>query len=780
MLCHRCGSQVPENSESCATCGLKLTGGAAGVPRRRAGGVEAPFKVGDVFARRYAIREVLGAGPVGHVFRVLDQEMEVEVALKIINPRLVQMLEERTQFSLALRTGRKLTHPLLVRVYEEGEERGRPYFTTQLLEGMTLRRMMEQRTHQGQHFSPREVEPLLVQLVDALNHAHKYGPHSNLKPENILVLPDLLKVTDYGLALGIPRLPFLQAQKAWRTACYVAPEYSEGGELDTRMDLYTLGVIVGEMLTGQVPEDGEMPDLLFHEPDLPSGMEALYRRATHSNPLARPKSATEFLTEFTSAMSSKPRPAGARPPPGQPAAKPRPKQVPVSLTAELAMAPQLSSRALPPPVPTSELPTLGSPTIQIPVVQEDGEGDEVTQTQTTQTQTTQTQTTPSGVRSKDTLEAPRTTMESPRTTLESPRSTLESPRPQSGDERAAAAPTELITTEQLEQRAAELAREKREDVPVDATQKLDSGALAAIMGTARSNAPAPASKPRAAPAPAPRAEKSAPASSSSSSRTTRTEPTQLPARSSSLGMILLALGGLALGVLGGYWLLKLQRGSSSDAPPAATGAPSPGVPTPSGSQGSLVPGGGCPPGMQLVSGGNFKMGRASSEEGLGDEPVLAERSVNSFCVDEFEYPNRQGTPPKVNVTWEEARAECSRLGKRLCSEAEWEKACKGPGNLRFPYGPKFDTNRCNTQGEGHALAASGAFPGCRSGYQVLDLSGNVAEWTDTVYEPTQERTQKGGSFERQELSVRCASRQHAEPGTRSASVGFRCCMGASP
>ncbi|WNG60097.1 hypothetical protein F0U59_39340 [Archangium gephyra] len=112
MLCHRCGSQVPDNSESCATCGLKLSGAAAGAgPRRRGASVEAPYKPGDLFAKRYAIREVLGPGPVGHVFRALDQEMDVEVALKIINPRLVQMPEERTQFSFALRQGKKLSHP---------------------------------------------------------------------------------------------------------------------------------------------------------------------------------------------------------------------------------------------------------------------------------------------------------------------------------------------------------------------------------------------------------------------------------------------------------------------------------------------------------------------------------------------------------------------------------------------------------------------------------------------------------------------------------------------
>ncbi|MFL5357809.1 serine/threonine protein kinase [Archangium sp.] len=540
MLCYRCGSHVPDDNASCATCGLKLTGAAAGGgPRRRGASVEAPYKPGDLFAKRYAIREVLGPGPVGHVFRALDQEMDVEVALKVINPRLVQMPEERTQFSLALRAGKKLTHPHHVRVYEEGEDRNRPYFTTQLLEGMTLRRMMEQRTTQGQRFTPREVEPLLVQLADALVSAHKYGPHSDLKPENIIVLPDMLKVTDYGLALGIPRLPFLQAQKSWRSACYVAPEYAEGGELDIRMDLYSLGVIVGELLTGQTPDEGEVPELLAYDSELPPGLEALYRRTTNSNPLARPKSASEFLVEFTSALA-KPRSPSAKPAAGAPAPMPpraRPKPVPFSLTAELATAGSLSKDLLPPPVPTSELPTLGAPTIQVPVVGGDS----------------------------PTAEAPKATLlEVPKatTTLEAP--AVGSPTLQEVPS-FMAGPTERLSSSNIEQR---LAQTKEAGTPPDATQPLDAATLAALMGTAHKPA-APAPKPRPAPAPAARAEpRPLPPPPGKAAPRTAPPPEPAPRSSSKAKLVLLALAGLALGAAGGYGLLKMRAQAGKDSPAA--------------------------------------------------------------------------------------------------------------------------------------------------------------------------------------------------------------------
>ncbi|WP_239470500.1 bifunctional serine/threonine-protein kinase/formylglycine-generating enzyme family protein [Archangium violaceum] len=717
------------------------------VPRRRPGSVEAPYKPGDVFARRYAIREVLGPGPVGHVFRALDQEMDVEVALKVINPRLVQMPEERTQFSLALRAGKKLTHPHHVRVYEEGEERNRPFFTTQLLEGMTLRRMIEQRTAQGQRFTPKEVEPLLAQLAEALDSAHKYGPHSDLKPENIIVLPDMLKVTDYGLALGIPRLPFIQAQKGWRTGCYVAPEYAEGGELDTRMDLYSLAVIVGELLTGQTPEEGQVPELLAYESELPPGVEALYRRATNTNLLARPKTASEFLAEYSAALS-RPRPASAKPagvaqtpvPP-----RPRPKQVPFSLTAELATASNLGSNMPPPPVPTTELPSLAAPTIQVPVV--DG--------------------------GSPTREAPRaTTLEAPRETLEAPISnapTLDMP--------VSGGPTEPLSAASIAQRVAAKAREE-EPPPPDATQPLDAETLARIMGTPNKPASAPSPAPKPRPAPAPRAEPR-PAPQASAARTApRAAPVPATAPRSRLpvGLVLLTIAGLGVGLAVGYGLLWKHRQSSETVVQGSGAGPDGAEPS-----GVVVPAGDCPQGMRLVSGGAFKMGTDKPTVGL-DELPLASMQVASFCIDEFEFPNKAGESPRVNVTWEEAKVGCETLGKRLCTEPEWEKACKGPGNARFPYGSAFDAEKCNTadaQGKYRELTASGRFGGCRSGYGIADLSGNVAEWTDSRYGDTRDRTQKGGSFERPEYAARCAARKNGDPGSRSHSVGFRCCAGVS-
>jgi formylglycine-generating enzyme required for sulfatase activity len=187
----------------------------------------------------------------------------------------------------------------------------------------------------------------------------------------------------------------------------------------------------------------------------------------------------------------------------------------------------------------------------------------------------------------------------------------------------------------------------------------------------------------------------------------------------------------------------------------------------------------CPEGMRLVPAGAFRMGTPRDDPMMGfDERVPAQVEVAAFCIDQYEFPNKKGVAPAVSVSWTEAKRLCETKGKRLCSEEEWEKACKGPGNARFPYGSTFDPNACNTadeSGEDRQLAPSGRFARCRSGYGVADLSGNVAEWTATPYAGNQDKTQKGGAFDRPDYAARCSARKNGAPGSKAPEVGFRCC-----
>jgi formylglycine-generating enzyme required for sulfatase activity len=194
----------------------------------------------------------------------------------------------------------------------------------------------------------------------------------------------------------------------------------------------------------------------------------------------------------------------------------------------------------------------------------------------------------------------------------------------------------------------------------------------------------------------------------------------------------------------------------------------------------VAPQGGCPQDMKLVPGGGFRMGSATDDplKGKDDKPLTA-LDVGAFCIDTLEFPNQVGSAPAVNVSWVEAQGKCEAQGKRLCKEAEWEKACKGPSNKRFPYGNEASGGSCNTadsKNNDGALAAAGKNNECQSGYGVVDMSGNAAEWVQSSFSHGGDRTQKGGSFKTPDSASRCASRAPGNPTAQAVDLGFRCCM----
>jgi serine/threonine protein kinase len=220
----------------------------------------------------------------------------------MIHPRFVQTAQEREAFARAIEPARRFMQPSLARVHDLGVDQGWPYVTYSFLDGLTLRRMIDSRLAKGQTFTLEEVEPFLGQLAAALEAAHPLGAHADLKPENVVILPDMLRVVDWGLARGLPRLPFVQAQKQKSTHRYLAPEMVAGAEPDPRADLYALGVLVGEMLTGLTPDD-DVPELRLTAPELPEGVEGFYRKALNERPEARFRSVRELYEEFVALLA---------------------------------------------------------------------------------------------------------------------------------------------------------------------------------------------------------------------------------------------------------------------------------------------------------------------------------------------------------------------------------------------------------------------------------------------------------------------------------------------
>ena len=149
------------------------------------------------------------------------------------------------------------------------------------------------------------------------------------------------------------------------------------------------------------------------------------------------------------------------------------------------------------------------------------------------------------------------------------------------------------------------------------------------------------------------------------------------------------------------------------------------------------------------------------------EAVAAARAGKAYCVDRYEYPGRKGARPTVSVNFNTAKSMCGRAGKRLCADKEWRRACGGA----FPYGRRFDANRCNTEdddGEERSLSAAGAFRRCKSGWGAYDMSGNVAEWTA-------DQTVRGGDYAASDEDAACSAGGRRGAGSSRSSIGFRCC-----
>jgi serine/threonine protein kinase len=187
----------------------------------------------------------------------------------------------------------------------------------------------------------------------------------------------------------------------------------------------------------------------------------------------------------------------------------------------------------------------------------------------------------------------------------------------------------------------------------------------------------------------------------------------------------------------------------------------------------------CPDGMVYVPGGPFLFGSSQSDSDFNFGEIEQPQVVptKAFCIDKFESPNSQGSMPITDLTFIEAKKSCLSMGKHLCSEVEWEKACKGKESEKYPYGNTYDGALCNTQGrngEQRLPMKTGSFEKCISSYGAFDLSGNVLELTTSATSDSPVAA-KGGSSRSSSYQAKCSSRLFPAPDARDPYTGFRCC-----
>ena len=225
---------------------------------------------------KYEILETIAAGGQGTVYRARDTDSGDVVALKVMHPGHtgeVQYLEAlRREANLASR----LDHPNIVKVFDFQVEGGTAYVALEYVPGV-LRTEMQP----GTPISPGRAVELAIQVSSALAHAHQHGVvHRDIKPQNILITEDgTVKVTDFGIARAMASSSIIRQTGVMGTPHYMSPEQWQGGAIDGRADVYSLGIVLYEMLTGSPPFEGEGMGEIFRKhqeepvPPLPQELE---------------------------------------------------------------------------------------------------------------------------------------------------------------------------------------------------------------------------------------------------------------------------------------------------------------------------------------------------------------------------------------------------------------------------------------------------------------------------------------------------------------------------
>jgi eukaryotic-like serine/threonine-protein kinase len=229
-------------------------------------------EAGNVLDGRYLLQEPIGSGGVAHVFKALHYRVRRQVAVKLLHQTTLGEHSLAPRFEHEALALAQLSHPNIVRLQDYGVTSGVQYLVMELVDGRTLREALEQ----DGAFAVDRALSLTRQLLHALAYAHERGiVHRDLKPLNLVVQalphqPEHLKVLDFGFAKFLPAsdlhrgAPVTHAGFAFGSPTYISPEQCTGDTVDGRADLYSVGVLLFEMLTGMPPFSGEVPELLRH------------------------------------------------------------------------------------------------------------------------------------------------------------------------------------------------------------------------------------------------------------------------------------------------------------------------------------------------------------------------------------------------------------------------------------------------------------------------------------------------------------------------------------
>lgn len=262
---------------------------------------------------RYEIIKTIGEGGMANVYLANDTILERKVAIKVLRGDLSNDEKFIRRFKREALSVSNLSHPNIVEVYDVGEEDGNYYIVMEYIEGKTLKQLLQKRGA----LTLTEVIDIMSQLTDGLAHAHEaYIIHRDIKPQNIMIEDNgLVKITDFGIAMALNSTQLTQTNSVMGSVHYLPPEQANGKGSTVKSDIYSLGILMYELLTGSVPFKGDtaveialkhmkekIPSIRKQNPTIPQSIENIVLKATAKNPKNRYDSVREMYNDLQTAM----------------------------------------------------------------------------------------------------------------------------------------------------------------------------------------------------------------------------------------------------------------------------------------------------------------------------------------------------------------------------------------------------------------------------------------------------------------------------------------------